>query len=113
MRGMIQSLVGQSSSAQSQSPVRVFSLSHSQSRRRKNVSITAVTAPMIANIHQNAASSPPGRCGSGTFIPYMPVSTVIGMKIVEMMVSTFITPFSWFETFDRCASSRLEMRSWK
>ncbi len=46
-------------------------------------------------------------------MPYIPVSTVIGMKMVEMIVSTFITLFSWFETFDRCASSRLEMRSWK
>ena len=30
------------------------------------------------------------------------------MKIVAMMVSTFITAFSWFETSDRCASSRLD-----
>ena len=40
-------------------------------------------------------------------MPYMPVSTVSGMKSVAMMVSTFITLFSWFETADRCASRML------
>ena len=46
-------------------------------------------------------------CGSGTFMPYMPVSTVSGMKIVAMIVSTFMTLFNWFETADRCASRML------
>ena len=46
-------------------------------------------------------------------MPHMPVKTVRGMKIVAMIVNTFITAFSWFDTADRCASSRLVIRSWK
>ena len=38
---------------------------------------------------------------------------VSGMKIVAMTVSTFMTLFNWFDTADRCASSRLVIRSWK
>ena len=38
-------------------------------------------------------------------MPYMPVSTVSGMKTVEMMVSIFITWFRRFDVNDRCASS--------
>ena len=41
--------------------------------------------------HQNCASGPPGNSGSGTFMPYMLVSTVSGMKIVAMTVRTFMT----------------------
>ena len=69
---------------------------------------------MIASIHQNCAPLAAGKVRQRRrSCRTCPVSTVIGMKIVEMIVSTFITPFNWFETFDRCASSRLEMRSWK
>ena len=76
--------------------------------------MATVTATMIADdppelrVARRLAGA-----AAATFMPYMPVSTVSGMKIVEMIVSTFITLFSWFETFDRCASSRLVMRSWK
>ena len=38
---------------------------------------------------------------------------VSGMNTVAMTVRTFMTVFSWFETIDRCASSRLLIRSWK
>ena len=68
---------------------------------------------MIPRIHQNWARSPPGKCGSVTFMPYIPVNTVSGMNSVAMIVSTFITLFSWFDTAERCASRMLEMRSWK
>jgi hypothetical protein len=68
---------------------------------------------MIARIHQNWASGPPGRCGSGTCMPYMPVKTVSGMNRVAMMVCTFYTWVGWFDTADRCASRMLVMRSWK
>ena len=40
-------------------------------------------------------------------MPYSPVMNVSGMKIVAITVRTFITAFSWFDTVDRCASSRL------
>ena len=46
-------------------------------------------------------------------MPYMPVSTVSGRKMVEISVSTFMTAFSWFEIADRCASRMPEIRSWK
>ena len=32
---------------------------------------------MIPTTHQNCQGSPPGMCGSFTFMPYIPVSTVI------------------------------------
>ncbi len=64
---------------------------HSQRFRRNSHSMPPATAPMMATIHQNCASSPPGKCGSGTFMPYIPVSTVRGMKIVEIRVRTFMT----------------------
>ena len=56
---------------------------------------------MMPNSHQNCAAGPPGKCGSATFIPYIPVSTVIGMKMVATTVNTFITSFSRLLTFDR------------
>ena len=68
---------------------------------------------MMPTTHQNCHSGPPGMCGSVTFIPYMPVSTVSGRKIVEISVSTFMTLFNWFETAERCASRMPEIRSWK
>ena len=46
---------------------------------------------MRPTTHQNCTLSCPGTRGSATFMPHMPVSTVSGMKIVEMTVSTFIT----------------------
>ncbi len=49
---------------------------------------------MIPAIHQNCAGSPPGIAGSSTFIPYIPVSTVSGRKMVEIIVSTFMTVFN-------------------
>ncbi len=38
---------------------------------------------------------------------------VRGMKIVAMIVNTFITVFNWFDTADRCASRIPLTRSWK
>ena len=46
---------------------------------------------MMPPIHQNCTSGPPGKCGSGMFMPHIPVSTVSGRKIVDITVSTFIT----------------------
>ena len=63
--------------------------------------------------HQNCAASPPGNCGSGMFIPHMPVSTVSGRKIVDITVSTFITWFRRLETVDRLTSRMPVTRSWK
>ena len=83
-------------SAGSESSVPSFESSSVQPLRvRKNVSIAAGDA-------DHDADYPPElrvarrRAGAAacTFMPYMPVSTVIGMKIVEMIVSTFMTPFS-------------------
>ena len=74
--------------------------------------MTAVMAPMMPTIHQNCAASPPGKCGSGTFMPHMPVSTVIGSKIVETTVSTFITWLRRFEIADRYPSRMPVTRSW-
>lgn len=64
---------------------------HSQSMRRNAQSMAADRPDIMPRIHQNCAPSPPGRCGSFTFMPYMLVSTVSGMKIVAMTVRTFIT----------------------
>ena len=67
---------------------------------------------MIPASHQNCACSPPGKCGSGTFIPHMPVSTVSGRKIVDITVSTFITWLRRFEIADRYPSRMPVTRSW-
>jgi hypothetical protein len=53
---------------------------------RNNRSIPPDIAAMAPDTHQNCACSPPGNCGSGTFIPHMPVSTVSGMKMVDATV---------------------------
>ena len=45
-------------------------------------------------------------------MPNMPVSTVSGRKIVEMMVSVFITWFRRFDVNDRWASRSDVIRSW-
>ncbi len=73
--------------------------------------MTATTASMIPKIHQNCAPSSPGNRGSGTFIPYKPVSSVSGMKIVATTVRTFMTSLSRLLTYDRWASSMPVMRS--
>ena len=83
-----------------------------QRRRRKSQSMAPVVASISATIHQNCIPSPPGKTGSVTFIPYMPVSTVSGMKIVDRTVRTFITWLRRVDTLVRCASSRLLSRSW-
>ena len=57
------------------------------------------------------AGSPPGMCGSGTFMPHSPTMTVRGMKIVAMMVSTFITSLMRLFVMDRCTSSMPLIRS--
>ncbi len=54
-----------------------------------------------------------GKCGSGTFMPHRPVSTVSGMNIVDTTVSTFITSFSRSLTLVRWASRMPVIRSWK
>src|SRR5439155_20702285 len=78
---------------------------HIQRLRRKRPSIAAVTTRQMPTIHQNCAASPPGNRGNPTFMPYIPVSSVSGMKIVETTVSTFITSFRRLLVFERCASS--------
>jgi len=40
----------------------------------------AESAIMMPRTHQNCAGSPPGKCGSLTFIPYMPVSAKIDIS---------------------------------
>ena len=65
----------------------------------------------MPNTRQNCAAWLPGKRGSGTFIPQIPVSSVSGMKIVATTVSTFITSLSRLLTFDRCASSMPVIRS--
>ena len=35
------------------------------------------------------------------------------VKSVAMIVRIFMTLFNWFDTCERCASSRLVIRSWK
>jgi hypothetical protein len=47
-------------------------------------------ATMMPATHQNCAASPPGKCGSGTFMPHIPLRTVSGRKMVDITVSTFI-----------------------
>src|SRR5206468_13104914 len=84
---------------------------HVQRLRRKRPSIAAVTARQMPTIHQNGAASPPGNRSNPTFMPYSPVSSVSGMKIVETTVSTFITSFRRLLVFERCASSMPVIRS--
>ena len=42
---------------------------HHQPDRRNQTSNDSEALAMIATTHQNCASAPPGRCGSGTFMP--------------------------------------------
>src|SRR5690606_9405803 len=64
---------------------------HSHRSRLNTRSIAAARTPIRPITHQICASGPPGRTGSATFMPQMPVSTVSGMKMVEMIVRIFIT----------------------
>ena len=48
-------------------------------------------AAMMPTIHQNCAPSPPGKSRQSHVHPEHPVSTVSGMKIVAITVSTFMT----------------------
>ena len=64
---------------------------HNQSSRRNIHSMPAQISAMMAAIHQNCAPGPPGNSSNLTFMPNTPVSTVSGMKMVEMTVSTFMT----------------------
>ena len=77
----------------------------------KRASIPTIIATQTAVTHQNCARVAAGKCGSGTFMPQIPASSVGGMKIVATTVSTFITSFSRLLTFERCASSIPVMRS--
>ena len=63
---------------------------HSQSCRLKAASIPVTVTTQMPTIHQNCALSGPGRCGITTFIPYNPVNTVSGMKMVDITVRTFM-----------------------
>ncbi len=78
---------------------------------RKISSIPPETLNMTTSNHPETGRAKAPRLRRSTFMPYMPVMKVSGMKIVAMTVRTFITPFSWFDTVDRCASSRLAIRS--
>ncbi len=64
---------------------------HSQSIRLNHHSMVADSTAIPPISHQNCRASDPGRCGIATFMPHTPVSTVSGMKIVAMSVSSFIT----------------------
>ena len=64
---------------------------HSHFMRRNTQSMPNETTSMMPMIHQNCAGSPPGNRAKRTFMPYSPVNTVNGMKIVAMTVSTFMT----------------------
>ena len=66
---------------------------------------------MIPATHQNCAASPPGKCGSGTFMPHIPLSTVSGRKMVDITVSTFITWLRRFEMLARFTSRMPVTRS--
>ena len=75
---------------------------HSQSLRRKNQSMTP------DDRHHDPEDPPELRAvaartdaAASTFMPYRLVSTVSGMKIVAMTVSTFITWFRRFDCVDR------------
>src|SRR5262245_54738993 len=46
---------------------------YSQPLNLKTASIAAAIPAMALATHQNCTLSPPGKCGSGTFIPHMPV----------------------------------------
>src|SRR5688500_1701017 len=74
---------------------------HNQRCLRKNASMPTPSASIRMASHQNWTASPPGSRGNSTFMPNKPVRTVNGMKIVAMIVSTFMTPFNWFETRER------------
>src|SRR5262245_29735324 len=55
--------------------------------RRKYISMIAVMATESAASHQNCMRSPPGKCGSGTFMPYAPVSSINGRKTTDTIVN--------------------------
>jgi hypothetical protein len=64
---------------------------HSQWCRRNIKYSDPVSTIMSPTIHQNWACSPPGKTGSATFMPNIPVITVSGPKITAMPASTFET----------------------
>lgn len=67
---------------------------------------------MRPTTHQNCAAGPPGKWGSGMFMPHNPEITVSGMKTVVSTVSSFITWFRRLLTLVRWASRMPLMRSW-
>ena len=81
--------------------------------RRNQVTIAIDAAAISATTHQNCAASPPGRCGSVTFMPYSPVRTVSGPNSVATTAMSFEACASWIETLARCASRMPVTRSWK
>ena len=80
-------------------------------KRKNSASIVPAITSIKATTHQICADGPPGSTGRVMFIPQTPTTTLRGMKMVDMIVSTFMTWLRRFDWLERKASTSPVARS--